>query len=251
MKMKKLVSCILALAVVVAVSGACFAGTAILDDQAVRYIRLTGDGASFECGGVTASGSVVAISAPGIYSVSGTLNDGQIVISVNKDEKVHLELAGVDITSLTGAAVYVSSADKVTVSVAEGTENFITSGTADDAATFDPSRTGAAVYADADLKINGHGSLFVTGNINNGVATKKDLDIKNCQLTVHAVNNGIKGKNSVEISDASVVITAGNDGIKTESEKEGKGYVTITGSALDIIAPTGIKASGQILIVQE
>lgn len=226
-----------------------FADTAILDDQAVRAVTLTGDGAAFDCGGVTVSGSVITVSAPGVYAFTGTLNNGQIVVNLHDDEQAKLILSGVNITSLTDSAIYVANADKVTVEAADGTDNTVVSGSDETAASYDDSRSGAAIYASCDLKFTGSGTLRVSGLLNNGIGTKKDLDIKNCTLIVDTVNNGLKGNNSVEISSASIRIRAANDGIKTESEKEGKGYVTITGSSLDIVAAEGITATGQITIV--
>jgi len=232
-------------------SAASFADTTILDDQSVRSITLTGKGAEFHCGGVTASGSVITVSAPGIYSFTGTLDDGQIVVRLNSDEQAELILSNVTITCLTGPAIYVSNADKVTIKLEDGTVNTVTSGTEADVSSYDESRSGAAIYADDDLKFKGKGTLHVTGNLNNGIACKNDIDIKNCTIHVEAVNNGIKGKDSVEISDATVEITAGNDGIKTDTEKAAKGYVTIVNSSLTILADEGISATGQITIVPQ
>lgn len=250
--MKKILSTVLLIAVFMsAFYAGAYADTPILDDQAVRYVSLDGDSISFDCGGVTASGSTLTISAPGIYSLSGTLNDGQIRIAVASDERVEIELNGVNITSLTGPAVYVENADKVTLDIADGTFNTVTSGDESTYASFDDSRSEAAIYSKDDLKIKGHGTITVNGNINNGLASKNDIDIKNASVYVNAVNNGIKGNYSVEITDASVTINAGNDGIRTDTTKEGKGFVTITGSTLVINAKDAIQADSTVMIVPE
>lgn len=248
--MKKSVSLLLSLWMLLSVFGiVSFADSTILDDQAIRYISFNGDSISYDCGGVTVSGTTLNITAPGIYSVSGTLNDGQIRIAVQSDERVELELNSVSITSLTGPAIYVENADKVTLDLADGTFNTVTSGTAETRAAFSDAASGAAIYSKDDLKIKGNGSLTVNGNINNGIASKNDLDIKNASIEVNAVNNGIKGNYSVEVTDASLIINAGNNGIRTETDKEGKGYVTIVGTALVIHAEDGIKADSEITIV--
>lgn len=250
--MKKIISAVLLLAAFISAFCACaFADTPILDDQAVRCVSLDGDSISYDCGGVTASGSTLTISAPGIYSLSGTLNDGQIRIAVASDERVEIELNGVNITSLTGPAIYVENADKVTLDLADGTYSTVTSGNEETYASFDDSRSEAAIYSKDDLKIKGHGTLTVNGNINNGLASKNDIDIKNASIFVNAVNNGIKGNYSVEITDASVTINAGNDGIKTDTTKEGKGFVTVTGSTLVINAKDAINADSTVMIVPE
>ena len=247
--MKKIVTFTVAFCLLVSLFTAAYADHEILNDQAVRYISLEGDSISFDCGGVTVSGNVATISAAGVYSLSGKLNDGQILVAVASDEKVQIELNGVDITSLTGPAIYVENADKVTLDIADGTENVITSGTKSDYDNNDGSQSGAAIYAKDDLKIKGHGTLIVYGYLNNGIGSKNDIDIKNADLEITAANNGIKGNDSVEISDANLIIRAGGSAVKTETEKTGKGFVTITGSALAITAEKGISADGMITIV--
>ena len=47
--------------VMTAASVSACADKTILDDQAVRYVSLDGDSISYDCGGVTVSGSVVRI----------------------------------------------------------------------------------------------------------------------------------------------------------------------------------------------
>lgn len=250
--MKRTLSTILFVAVFIsAFYAGAYADTPILDDQAVRVISLDGDGFSYECGGVTSSGNTLTISAPGIYSLSGTLNDGQIRIAVASDERVEIELNGANITSLTGPAIYVENADKVTLDIADGTFNTVTSGDEETYASFDKSRSEAAIYSKDDLKIKGHGTITVNGNINNGLASKNDIDIKNASVYVNAVNNGIKGNYSVEITSASITVNAGNAGIKTDTTKEGKGFVTVTGSTLVISAKDAIEADSTVMIIPE
>ena len=76
-------------------------------------IALNGDSASCDASGVTVNGSTVTIHKEGVYLLSGTLNDGMIVVNVSKKEKVQLVLAGAAIHSETSAALYVLQADKV------------------------------------------------------------------------------------------------------------------------------------------
>ena len=246
--MKRLLSFVIVIVLVISLSSAVFA-VEILNDQAVREIKLTGNGAEFDCGGVVVSGSCITISAPGIYSFSGSLDDGQIIIAISKEERAEIILNGVQITNYSSPAVLVNSADKVTFNIADGTNNVITSGIAADMDAFDGSQKKAAIYADDDIKFKGNGSLMVNGYINNGIASKNDIDIKECVLSIVAANNGIKGNDSVEISGASVNITAGNHGIKTDTQKEGKGYVTIVNSSLTVLSEKAIEAVGMVTIV--
>ena len=80
-------------------------GAAVPEDTATK-IELTGDGATFTGGGVAVNGSVVTISAAGEYSVSGTLDNGQIVINTGDEAmKVTLTLNNASITCLDAPAI--------------------------------------------------------------------------------------------------------------------------------------------------
>ena len=214
-------------------------------------IKLTGSGATFEGGGVSVSGNTVTIASPGSYTVSGTLNDGCIIVDTGEVKgDVTLTLCGADITCLTGAAIHVIQAKNFDLVLDGGTENRLVSGSEE---TVDGlKRDGAVIFCEDDLDILGSGSLEVLGYINNGITCKDDLDIKDGIIAVTAVYNGIKGSESVEIYGGSISVRAGNDGIKSSSaKKEGKGFVTIEGGTIDIVcdgdgiaAETALTVSG-------
>ena len=199
-------------------------------------ITLVGSGARFTGGGVSVSGSTVTISSPGSYTVSGTLDDGCIVVNTGEVKgDVTLTLRGADITCLSGAAIHVIEAKNFDLVLDGGTENRLVSGSPD--ALPDGKQNGAALFCEDDLDILGSGSLEIFGYLNNGVTCKDDLDIKDGTISVTAVNNGIKGSESVEIYGGSVTVSAGNDGVKaTSAKKEGKGFVSIEGGTLEITA---------------
>ena len=91
-------------------------------------IQLNGNTASCDSNSVVIDGGTITITAEGIYRISGTLTDGQIVVDAGDTEKVQLVLAGADITSSTSAAIYALEADKVFITSAENTENTLTNG---------------------------------------------------------------------------------------------------------------------------
>lgn len=65
------------------------------DEASATKIALDGSGASVTGKGATADGSTVTISADGTYVVSGTLTDGQIVVSLPGDnDKAQIVLDG-------------------------------------------------------------------------------------------------------------------------------------------------------------
>ena len=89
------------------------------DESAAIAIQLSGDSAACGSDAVTIEGSRVTIGAEGVYVLSGTLTDGQIVVNAGESDKVQLVLAGADITSSTSAAIYALEGDKVFVTLAE------------------------------------------------------------------------------------------------------------------------------------
>ena len=76
-----------------------------------------------KCQTITLSGSTVHIQNEGSYILSGTLEDGQIVVNANETDKIQLILNGVHINSNSSAAIFVQQADKVFITTAKGTEN--------------------------------------------------------------------------------------------------------------------------------
>ena len=160
-------------------------------------IKLNGDSVSADSPDVRTEGSKATVSGAGSYLVSGSLTDGQIIVEAGEQDDVQLILNGADITCSDGPAIHVKSADKVILTLAAGRNNSVADGTVySDTSEEAPS---AAIYAEEDLSINGTGSLTVTANNNNGIATKDDLVIVDGSLTVTAPNHALKGKDSVSI----------------------------------------------------
>ena len=79
------------------------------DEGSSAQILLSGDSASCSSNAVEISGSTITITDEGTYLLSGTLNDGMIVVNAGDSDKVQLVLDGVDITSSTSAAIWLRS----------------------------------------------------------------------------------------------------------------------------------------------
>lgn len=136
------------------------------DEHAAIAVQLNGDSASCDSDAVTMEGSQIIIGAEGIYLLSGTLTDGQIVVNAGETDKIQLVLAGVDITSSTSAAIYALKADKVFVTLAAGTENILTNGGA--YVAIDDSNIDAVIFAKTDLTLNGSGGLTINAQAGHG-----------------------------------------------------------------------------------
>lgn len=214
------------------------------------YIKLEGDTITVDGSGATVDGTTVTITAAGTYNISGTLNDGQIVVNAADSDKVVLVLDGADITCSTSAPIYVLSADKVVITLAEGTENSVTDGTAYVFENAESDEPNAAIFSKDDLTINGDGSLTVNANYNNGIVSKDDLKITGGTVTVNAVNDGIKGKDSIAVKDGVITVNAGSDGLQANNDEDTeKGYIAIEGGTLAITSGLdGIQAETNLSV---
>ena len=197
------------------------------------YIQFSGTSyTATDSSAIRTEGSALVITKPGTYDISGTLDNGQIVVEVTKADRVTLILNNFTGSNSSSAVIWVKSADKVYLEVKSGTTNTLT-----DASTYvfpsaADTKPNACIYSSDDLSIKGHGTLIVNGNYNNGIGCKNDLSINNVKLTVAAVNNAIKGNGSVTVKgEAEVLIQGAEDAIKTDSLDVGKGFLTVTEDA--------------------
>lgn len=211
-------------------------------------LTLSGDTIESDSDAVAISGSTVTISKSGTYRVTGTLDDGQIIVDA-KNSDVTLVLDGADITCLNGAPIDVEDADEVTVTLAAGTENTLT-----DSASYQAdgvtTEADAALYSKADLILNGEGSLTINANSNDGIASRDTLVVESGSITVNAKNHGIKGKDYLMIYDGAIVVNAGGDGFKaTNDVQPSLGYVEVTGGQIHVTTEDeGISAVSNIRI---
>lgn len=185
------------------------------DESEAVAIQLNGDTAACDSDAVTIEGGQVVIKGEGVYLLSGTLTDGQIVVNAGDTDKVQLVLAGVDITSSTSAAIYALEADKVFVTLAVGTENTLTNGGT--YVAIDDNDIDAVIFSKTDLTLNGTGSLTLNAQAGHGVATKDDLVITGGVYTISAASHGLSAKDSIAIAAGSFAITSGKDGIHAEN----------------------------------
>jgi len=180
--------------------------------------------------GATSSEGVLSITSAGTYIVQGSL-EGQIHIEATEQDFIHLVLNGATITSNNGPAIYGVSASKVTITVVG--ENQISDSTNYTVVDEEPD---ACLFVDADLSINGPGSITVSGNYGDAIRCKKDLKIVSGNVIVpNAVQRGIKAKNSLCIKDGTIDVTSTNSGIKvTRDNSSEKGYIVIDGGNIAI-----------------
>ena len=196
-------------------------------------ITLNGDSATASSEAVQISGGSVTVTAAGTYILSGTLDDGSIIVEATKEDKVQLVLNGVSIRSSDYAAIYVKQADKVFVTLAAGTENSLTGG-----GSFvqrDENDVDAVVFAKDDITFNGTGKLQISAPAGSGIVGKDEVTITAGVYEITADKHAIRAKDSLAIADGSFTLTASEDGLHAENgDDESLGSIYIAGGSFTI-----------------
>jgi len=205
------------------------------DESKATRIALSDGGTTVTGDGATVSGNTVTITAAGTYLISGTLSEGQIKVEANEADKVQLVLSGATVTSANSAALHVAKADKVFLTLANGSENTLATSGAYAAA--DDSAIDGAVFSRSDLTVNGGGSLAVSSAEGNGIVCKDDVVLASGTATVTAAKHAIQANDSVRIAGGSYTLRAGTDGIHAKNDENSKlSYIYVAGGSLDITA---------------
>ena len=216
------------------------------ESEAVK-ITLSGKTATCDSSNVQIEDGVVTIKAAGVYVLSGTLTDGTIVVDAGDDDKVQLVLDGVSITAADYAAIYAKNADKVFVTLAEGTENTLT--VSGDYVQTDDNNVDAVIYAKCDLTLGGSGSLMVKDTVGHGIVSKDDLVVTGGTYTIDSQDHCLNGKDSVRIADGTFTLTCDEDGIHAGNDDQQDGYIYIEGGDIDIsVGDDAMHAEGLLII---
>ncbi|HWQ51463.1 MAG TPA: carbohydrate-binding domain-containing protein, partial [Terriglobales bacterium] len=184
-----------------------------------------------------AANTVVTITQPGTYVLSGELSAGQIAVDLGEgakedpEAKVELVLNGVDITCGVAPAVifynvYETGSTEeagAVVTLADGSANVVggayvakiyEEGTTDKLHKYD-----GAFYAKMSMSIGGSGAL-----------------------EINAENEGLDSEMHLTINSGDIRITSANDGINTN--EDGVSVTTINGGTLWIDAGSGSEGDG-------
>ena len=205
------------------------------DEKDSVLIELKGDSAKCSSKDVEIKGSTITIKNKGTYIVTGTLNDGKIVVDAEDSDKPQIVLKNANITSSNSAPIYVIEADKVFITLAEGSSNVLTNG-----GTFDETDeygADAVIFSKQDLTLNGAGNLTVNSPAGHGITSKDDLVITSGTYTINAASHGLDANDSVRIAEAKLTIDSGKDGIHSEnSDDAALGFVYVLSGTFDIDA---------------
>jgi hypothetical protein len=177
--------------------------------------------------------SGTAITEEGVYILSGKY-EGGVIIDAGESAKVQLVLNNAEITNSTGPAIYVKSADKVFITLPEGTENTLTDSGEEYTQSGEKSIDGV-IFADSDLTLNGSGKLTVTAGYKHAIVSKKDLTITGGSYEITSAEKALEGENSIRICGGEFVIKAGDDALHADEENDkDKGFVYISSGSFNI-----------------
>ena len=201
-------------------------------------MTVEGKGAGFK-------NKTISITKGGYYVISGKLSDGKIVIEADSKAKVNLIFNGVEITSNEEAVINEKQADKVIITLVDGTENILT-----DSETREDENLTAAIYCKDSLTINGAGKLIVNGNYKDGITSKDKLKVIGSDISVVAADDGLVGKDLVAVKSGAVNIDSMGDGIKSSDTTDvEKGIVCIDGGSITVNSELdGIQAENFVRI---
>lgn len=218
------------------------------DESKSALIRLNGTSAACDSDAVKISGSTVTITDEGTYILSGSLDDGMVIIDAEKTDKTQLVLDGVTIHSETCAPIYVRQADKVFLTLTPGSTNTLSNGGAFTA--IDENNIDAVIFSKDDLTLNGSGILIVTSPAGHGIVSKDSLKITGGIFDINCASHGLAGKDDVCIVNADFTIVSGKDGIHCENTDDASlGFVYIQSGSFDISAEgDGISAAACLQI---
>ncbi len=217
------------------------------------HITLAGTSAQVDGNGAEASAGVITITSGGTFVLSGSLDDGRVIVHAG-GEDVMLVLDGASIACSYGSPLYIYQCSSATVHLMEGTENTLADGEnytfADSLSSAAEEEPNACLYSKSDLLLQGSGALNVVANYQNGITSKDTLEIYDAVLTVTAVNHGINGKDSNTIDSATISVTCGGDAIRSSNDSDSNlGWIRISNSTLALTSgEDGIQAETELTL---
>ncbi len=187
-------------------------------------------------------GDTITISTAGVYILSGSAENAQIIVEAGDDDKVQLVLNGVTITNTSTPCIYVKNADKVFVTTVSGTTSrlSVTGTFASDGTT----NTDAVIFSRDDLVLNGLGTLVITST-DNGISCKDDLKVTGGTIDITCTSDALEANESIAVADGDITISSGKDGLHAENDEDTTvGYIYICGGSFSIEAASdGIQAT--------
>lgn len=217
------------------------------ESEAVK-IELNGNSAKASSDSVKISGSTITITENATHIITGTFDDGMIIVDAPDTAKLQIVLNEANITSSNSASLYIKKADKVFVTLVG--ENTLANGGSFTA--IDNNNIDAAVFSKQDLTFNGSGSLTVNSPAGHGIVGKDDLVFTGGTYTITSASHSIDVKDSIRIKNSVISANAGKDGIHAENTDDTeKGFVYIASGTMNIECEGDGISSGSYLQIKD
>ena len=178
-------------------------------------------------------GETYTISKEGVYVVTGSASNAQIVVSAGDEDKVQLVLDDVSITNESTPCIYVQNADKVFVTTTDSENTLTVSGafTADG-----DTNTDAVIFSRDDLVVNGTGTLNISSS-ENGISSKDDLKVTGGTINITCTADALEVNESILVADGTINIKSDKDGLHAENDEDDTvGYIYIAGGTMTVEA---------------
>lgn len=198
--------------------------------------------------GVSVNDDTVTISEGGTYELSGTSENGQVIVDA-KDQEVTLVLNNLTLTNTSSSPIYIKKAKQVTITLKEGTTS-----TLKDSSSYqnsDDETLTATIYSKADLIFNGTGTLNIEANYNNAIQSKDNLTFEEGTYSITSVDDGIVGKDSLTFVNGTYTLKTTGDSIKTTNDSDSTlGNLVIQNGTFIIESEADGISSKNILTIQ-
>ena len=198
-------------------------------------IVVTGDGAVAENGKVT-------IRKAGTYLLSGTLEEGQLLVDAEEGAEITLVFDGFKIGNSTDAPLLFESGSSITLVLKDGSENAVT----DFRSSAEENK--AAIYSKSDLTISGNGTLDVTGTAEDAIHSKTNVTVQGGTINLKAGDDAIHADETLTILDGKVTVLESEEGLEGLVVDIQGGDITVNASDDGLNASDGSgsdKAPGQ------
>lgn len=186
------------------------------DEASATKVLLSDSGVQVQGEGASVDGSTVTLSQAATYVVSGEVSNGSIVVNAGDDDKLQIVLAGATVHNEAGPALFIDNADKVFVTLADGTSNSLSDGESYELQGDDDNRD-ATVFSRADLTFNGSGLLSVVGSYKHAICSKDDLVITSGTFDVTSKKDAFTGKDCLKVADGTFTVNAGDDAFHSDA----------------------------------
>jgi trimeric autotransporter adhesin len=205
----------------------------VWENSTLVGITLTGNSATVNGSGATVSGNIITITSAGNYSFSGTLTDGQIIVTTEDTATVRLILNNVSISCSSSVPVSIVKSTKTIIVLNPNTINTITDKSSTVVA--ESGSPDGAIYSLSNLTLCGSGKLTVESENNKGIVSKCGLILTTSTIDISSTKCSLSGQDYVVIKSGIISITSKADGIKSDNSSDNtKGYVVIFSGTINI-----------------